>query len=108
MKAAINGSQRCLELLLRAGASVDDADPNGYTALIRAAHAGHSHCLALLLQHSADPNVRAASDNYSALHHALLMQHHQCVERCVQCGRVDVNLHGGVVCDRLLLNAFGT
>src|SRR5207247_11479470 len=56
--------------LLKAGADPNDAQPDGVSALVLAAHSGHGDVAALLLAHGADPNAIAAG--YTALHAAVL------------------------------------
>src|SRR5206468_11287218 len=56
--------------LLKAGADANDAQPDGVSALVLAAHSGHGHAAALLLEHGADPN--AFGSGYTALHAAIL------------------------------------
>jgi len=56
--------------LIAAGADVDDALPNGMTALILAAHSGQGEAASLLLQKGADSN--AGGIGYTALHAAVL------------------------------------
>jgi ankyrin repeat protein len=56
--------------LLEGGADVNDALPDGTSALVLAAHSGHGAVGALLLDKGADPN--AAAVGYTALHAAVL------------------------------------
>jgi ankyrin repeat protein len=56
--------------LLAADADVNDALPDGTSALVLAAHSGHGAVGALLLAKGADPN--AAAVGYTALHAAVL------------------------------------
>jgi ankyrin repeat protein len=55
---------------LAAGADVNDALPNGMTALVEAAHSGHAGVGIALLDRGANPN--AADIGYTALHAAAL------------------------------------
>jgi ankyrin repeat protein len=57
-------------LLLAAGADVNDAAPDGASALVVAAHSGHPELTALFLDQGADPNASRAG--YTALHVAVL------------------------------------
>jgi ankyrin repeat protein len=57
-------------LLIAAGAEVNDAPPDGMSALVLAAHSGHPSVATLLLDKGADPN--AAAVGYTALHAAVL------------------------------------
>ncbi len=68
--AARSGDEESARRLLAAGADVNDALPNGMTALVEAAHSGHQKVGMLLLEHGADPD--AAAVGYTALHAAVL------------------------------------
>ena len=68
--AARQGGRACAELLLAAGAHVDDPAPDGRTPLVLAAFSGHGALAAFLLEKGADPN--AAGAGHSALHAAVL------------------------------------
>jgi ankyrin repeat protein len=57
-------------ILVKGGADVNDAQPDGLSALVLAAHSGHGDVAALLLEHGADAN--AAGTGYTALHAAIL------------------------------------
>ena len=48
--AAASGMLEILGLLVEAGAIVNKKDSNGFTSLHKAAEAGHSSCVSLLLQ----------------------------------------------------------
>src|SRR5262249_21159138 len=61
---------RSARVLLEAHANVNDALPNGMTALVEAAHSGNEDVGILLLEQGADPN--AAEVGYTALHAAVL------------------------------------
>ena len=54
--AASTGHDECAELLLRAGAAVDEQSPGGRTALFGAALAGQLGCVQLLLRSGAAIN----------------------------------------------------
>jgi len=69
--AARVGDVESARILLDAGADVNDALPNGATALVEAAHSGHDALGVLLLEKGADPN--AAAVGYTALHAAVLL-----------------------------------
>jgi ankyrin len=64
------GDVESVKLLLDAGADVNDALPDGMSALVLAAHSGHGAVCALLLEKGAAPNGDAVG--YSALHAAVL------------------------------------
>jgi uncharacterized protein len=68
--AARSGDVESARLLIEAGASPDDALPNGMTALIEAAHSGQQSVAMLLLDKGANPNARDIG--YTALHAAVL------------------------------------
>jgi uncharacterized protein len=68
--AARSGDVRSARVLLEAHANVDDALPNGMTALVEAAHSGNEDVGILLLENGADPN--ATDVGYTALHAAVL------------------------------------
>ena len=64
------GDVESVRLLLEAGADVNDALPDGMSALVLAAHSGHGAVGELLLQKGAAPNDEAVG--YTALHAAVL------------------------------------
>jgi uncharacterized protein len=68
--AARVGDAESAQVLLEAGADVNDALPNGTSALVEAAHSGQQAVGSLLLDRGADPNAAAAG--YTALHAAVL------------------------------------
>jgi ankyrin repeat protein len=68
--AARSGDVESARHLLAGGADVNDALPDGTTALVLAAYSGHGPVGALLLDKGADPN--AAAVGYTALHAAVL------------------------------------
>jgi uncharacterized protein len=68
--AARVGDVESARILLAAGANVNDALPDGASALVEAAHSGHEAVGALLLDKGADPD--AAAVGYTALHAAVL------------------------------------
>jgi ankyrin repeat protein len=68
--AARVGDVESARLLLKAGADSNDAQPDGVSALVLAAHSGHGPLAALLLDNGAAPNTLAAG--YTALHAAIL------------------------------------
>ncbi|MEO5740556.1 MAG: ankyrin repeat domain-containing protein [Vicinamibacterales bacterium] len=68
--AARSGDTGSARLLLAAGANVNDALPDGTSALVLAAHSGHGETAALLLEKGANPD--AADAGYTALHAAVL------------------------------------
>jgi ankyrin repeat protein len=68
--AARSGDAESAALLLAAGASANDAMPEGMSALVLAAHSGHTSVATLLLDKGADPNQAGAG--YTAMHAAVL------------------------------------
>ena len=68
--AARVGDRESARILVKAGADVNDTQPDGLSALVLAAHSGHGDVAALLLEHGADAN--AFGSGYSALHAAIL------------------------------------
>jgi uncharacterized protein len=64
------GDVESARLLLKAGADANDAQPDGVTALVLAAHSGNGSVAALLLDRGADPDALDAG--YTALHAAVL------------------------------------
>jgi ankyrin repeat protein len=68
--AARTGDIDSTQLLLAAGANVNDAAPDGSSALVLAAYSGQGKLAAFLLNKGADPN--SAGAGYTALHAAVL------------------------------------
>ena len=68
--AAQQGDRESAELLLSAGADVNDVDASDASVLVVAAHSGHGALAQFLLDLGADPN--AAGAGYSPLHAAVL------------------------------------
>ena len=68
--AARLGDIESARLLLKAGANVNDKAADGISALVLAAHSGHTPLVAFLLDRGAD--VNAADVGYTALHAAVL------------------------------------
>ena len=54
MNAAANGHSKCVQILIKKGADVNQSDGNDTTALMSAAHLGHRRCMLLLLGAGAD------------------------------------------------------
>ena len=76
--AARQGDVDSARLLLAAGANVDDASPDGRSALLVATHSGHRALVEFLLVEGANPNAAAAG--YTALHAAVLQGDRAIVE----------------------------
>jgi ankyrin repeat protein len=76
LNAARNGdddnSLRIAMLLLRSGASVDQQDQNGLTALHCAVADGNDRMVRLLLQSKADPRLATLEDSLTPLHFAAI------------------------------------
>jgi len=70
MFAARVGDFASAQLLVAAGANVNDADAWGVSATAMAAHAGHGELVEFLLENGADPNVVAPG--FTALHAAIM------------------------------------
>src|SRR5262249_44763421 len=68
--AARNGDVESAQLLLAAGASPNEAAPDGTSALVLAAHSGQPAVALTLLDHGAD--INDAGSGYTALHAAVL------------------------------------
>ncbi|KAL3162656.1 Ankyrin repeat and SOCS box protein 16 [Trebouxia sp. C0009 RCD-2024] len=73
--AAKAGHQGCLELLLEAGADINQQTKRGHTPLFLAVNGGHFFAVQFLLRKGADPAVRA-SDTRTALFAAAAVTHH--------------------------------
>jgi ankyrin repeat protein len=92
--AARMGDAASADLLLAAGAKVDDPAPTGATPLVVALHSGNSNVAALLLERGADPN--AAGAGYTPLHAAVLRGDVRLVEALIARGaKVDAPLERG-------------
>jgi uncharacterized protein len=68
--AARSGDAESAQLLISAGADVNDALPDGASALIVSAHSGHRQAAMTLLDNGANPNADLVG--YTALHAAIL------------------------------------
>ena len=68
--ASRSGDVSSAQLLVAAGANVNDADAWGVSAAVLAAHSGFGELLAFLLERGADPNAAAAG--FAALHAAIM------------------------------------
>jgi len=61
MVAAYNGRVECVDLLIAHGASVNQQNEDGWTALYRAAESGRTNCVDSLLRAGADPNKKTTT-----------------------------------------------
>ena len=77
------------QILLEAGAHVDETTPMGATALVLATHSGRWAMASFLLDHGAEPN--ADGGGYTALHAAILRHNADFVDRLLASG-ADPNL----------------
>ena len=81
---------KCMEVLLEAGADVNWCDESTFTSLIRAAEYGYVYGVQRLIQAGADVN-RRVEDNKTALMLAGSEGHDKCVELLLNAG-ADVNV----------------
>ena len=81
--AAFYGHEKCVQLLLKAGASPNTS--KGKTALMYAAERGHFKCLAPLVKGGADVNPTTRSSR-SAVSSAVENGHHKCVTALLDAG----------------------
>ena len=58
IKAALKGQEKCVEVLIQAGADVNRQNKNGDTALLLASKKRQNSCCKLLIQSGADVNVQ--------------------------------------------------
>jgi ankyrin repeat protein len=92
--AAQQGDADSAQLLLGAGATLNDHDAAGASTLVTAAHSGHTAVAKLLLDRGADPN--AAGAGYTALHAAVLRGDLALVQALVAKGaNVDATITAG-------------
>jgi len=82
--ASERGSINSARYLVAAGANINDAAANGASALVIAAHSGHTALARLLLDKGADPN--AAGAGYTALHAAVLRSDEELVKALLEHG----------------------
>jgi ankyrin repeat protein len=82
--AARVGDLDSTELLVNAGANVNDADAWGISATTLAAHAGFADVVAFLLDKGADPN--AAKSGFTALHEAIMRRDEKIVSALLDHG----------------------
>ncbi len=82
--AARGGDVESAELLLDAGADIDQPAPTGASPVVVATHSGQGAFAAFLLERGADAN--AAGAGYSALHAAILRGDRRLVEQLLEHG----------------------
>ena len=83
--AAKNGYDECLQLLIKAGANVNDSTALECTALY-----GHDGCMDILIKAGADVNIKDEM-GYTALMHAAQEGYEKCVRVLIETG-ADINL----------------
>ena len=84
MFAARVGDLASAQLLVAAGAGVNDADAWGVSATAMAAHAGYGDAVEFLLEHGADPN--AAASGFTPLHAAIMRRDERMVRALLDHG----------------------
>lgn len=84
--AARQGNAQAVQYLLSKGATVDALDSFGCTALDRAASAGHTDCVKLLLAAGASPDAPADDAAGSPLSKAAAQGHTECVRLLLEAG----------------------
>ncbi|MBH00333.1 MAG: hypothetical protein CMN58_08360 [Solibacterales bacterium] len=82
--SARNGDVDTARVLVKAGANVNDTMASGVSALVVAAHSGHTPFAIYLLEQGAAPN--AAKAGYTALHAAVLRSRSRLVEALLEYG----------------------
>ena len=82
MFAARVGDIETAQVLLEAGADINDTAASGVSALTQAAHSGHEELALFLLDQGADPNANKAG--YTALHAAVLRSQVRLVEELLE------------------------
>ncbi|HIF74972.1 MAG TPA: hypothetical protein EYG31_05830 [Porticoccaceae bacterium] len=88
MFAARSGDISTTQVLLNAGANVNDTEASGASALLVAAHSGHEELALFLLKSGAEPNL--ADAGYAPLHAAVLRSQFGLVEQLLDHG-ADIN-----------------
>lgn len=97
--AARHGDAQVADVLLAAGADVNDMAPDGTSALTMAVHGGHTALARLLLDRRANPNI--IGSGYSALHAAVLRGNLDVVSALLQHGaNVNARVRNGTMTTR--------
>ena len=87
MYAATGGRKQCALELLKAGAAVDHAAPNGRTALMLAAVGNHEQCVLVLIKAGADLEAHTLEPKgFTALMLSCHNGHEQCVLALIKAG----------------------
>ncbi|XP_014681470.1 PREDICTED: serine/threonine-protein phosphatase 6 regulatory ankyrin repeat subunit B-like isoform X2 [Priapulus caudatus] len=103
------GHQDCAQVLLDKGnADVDSLDHTGKSPLFHAAMHDHPHCVNMLLEHLANPNLRD-SDGRSAAHYVasrgilscLQLLHENKIDLMMQDKNLETPLHYAMQADRI-------
>ena len=85
-KAAAYGQDKCLDLLLKAGADANKIGCDGNTALMSSAESGKLRCLELLIKAGADVNTRTQHGDSTVLITAAKYEHFLCVQALLHAG----------------------
>lgn len=76
--ACINGSDKCVQILLDNDALVDIGDQYGQTPLYHASKNGHHNCIQILIDRGADKNVQGG--DWTPLHAATFYDHIESIQ----------------------------
>jgi ankyrin repeat protein len=104
--AAISGDAEAVVRLLDLGLPVDAVDPQGCTALLRAAGGGHEGIVGYLLERGADPGLSART-GATPLSAAISMRHARIVDLLLQAGADPDQSLPGEVTPLMLAAALG-
>jgi len=85
-RAAAHGDLTLLRDLLERGASADEADAAGLTALVHAARHGQLRAIEILVGSGADPNLRSGGNDWTPLQHAIHKNQLDAVQQLVRFG----------------------
>ena len=101
MEAIKTGHADCVELLLDAGADVNNRDFEGYLPLIRATIEGNVQSVAAIINAGADVNTTSRPGGYTSLMHAAKKGHYLCIEILIESG-ANVNMVNRNGCTALM------